>query len=273
MRIKITFVRTFKSPNLMPLHHQMVLNRSLAPFIERGGDGKILYAYSTLKGSSNVQSGNITFLNTKVNLILSSNNEEFLKATVDKMFEKHVVKIGKMLLMPKQQQVIEMPVYTSEMKYVCLSPFVIIDSGKEPDRAETIIDPTTQEFSDMLFNITMKRMNEAGFTEEELKNFETFEAIADAEYLKKIVENNKRFSRFYRNLDGQTIIGYLLPFTLHAHPKVQEFICDTGIGLYTLEGYGMVDVVGDKPTPVAIPKSSNENENPFAGPSADEFFS
>ena len=39
------------------------------------------------------------------------------------------------------------------------------------------------------------------------------------------------------------MVGYLLPFTLHAHPKVQEFIYETGIGLYTLEGYGMVDIV------------------------------
>ena len=243
MRIKITFNKTFKSTNLLPLHHQMVLNRTLAQFMDRNRDSKTLYTYSTLKGSSAIVDGSISFSNNKMSLIVSSNNDEFVKSMVDRIFQKHVIKIGQMLLMPKLQQVIAAPEFKTEMKYVCLAPFVLIDSGKEPERTETIIDPNTQEFSDLLFHSTIERMHAAGFSEEQLKDFETFEAIADPEYLKKAIENNKRFARFYRNLEKQTMVGYLLPFTLHAHPKVHEFIYETGIGLYTMEGYGMVDIV------------------------------
>lgn len=272
MRIKIIFVKTFQSTNLLPLHHQITLSRSLSEFMDRDRDSKTLYTFSTIKGSSNVQDGKISFLTNKLSLVISSNNENFLKSTVSRIFEKHVVKIGKMLLIPKQQQVIEMPEFKTEMKYVCLAPFVLIDSEKEPERSETIIEPTTQEFSDLLFNTTMQRMQAAGFSEEELKSFETFEAIADTEYLKKIVENNKRFARFYRNIAGQTMVGYLLPFTLHAHTKVHEFICDTGLGLYTLEGYGMIDVVHQNPIPQIASKSAADGSSPFSGPTVNEFF-
>jgi len=253
----------------MPLHHQMVLNKSLIPFMDRRRDNKTLYTYSSMKGSSNVMNGIITFHSDKMSLIVSSNNDHFVKSMVDRIFQKHVVKIGKMLMMPKLQQVISNPEFKEEMKYVCLAPFVLIDSGKEPERAETIIDPNTQEFSDLLFNSTMERMHKAGFTEDELKEFQTFEVIGDQEYLKKTVENNKRFARFYRNLDRQTIVGYLLPFTLHAHPKVQQFIFETGLGLYGLEGYGMIDIVHEQHAPLPLQNSLNEDDSTSVSPTAD----
>jgi CRISPR/Cas system endoribonuclease Cas6 (RAMP superfamily) len=31
---------------------------------------------------------------------------------------------------------------------------------------------------------------------------------------------------------------------LHAHPQVHKFIWDCGMGLFTTQGYGMIDVVG-----------------------------
>ena len=273
MRIKITFVKTFKSPNTLPLHHQMMLSRNLSPYLESTSDSKILFNFSTIKGSSNVKDGNISFLTNRVSLVVSSNNDDYLKSFVKRIFAKNVVKIGKMLLIPKQQQEITMPEFKTEMKYVCLSPFVLINPEKEPERKETIIDPNTHEFSDLLFNTTMERMHDAGITEEELKNYETFEAIADFEYLKRIIDSNKRFARFYRNLAGETLVGYLLPFTLHAHPKVHEFIFNAGLGLYTSEGYGMIDVVPDNFQPTVKPIRSINESSDYSGPSADDFFS
>ena len=57
-------------------------------------------------------------------------------------------------------------------------------------------------------------------------------------------ENSGRTARIYKNNMNQTIFGYLLPFALHAHPQVHKFIWDCGMGLYTTQGYGMIDVVG-----------------------------
>ena len=39
------------------------------------------------------------------------------------------------------------------------------------------------------------------------------------------------------------MVGYLIPFFLHAHPKVHKFIWDCGFGFYGTHGYGMIDIV------------------------------
>jgi CRISPR/Cas system endoribonuclease Cas6 (RAMP superfamily) len=39
------------------------------------------------------------------------------------------------------------------------------------------------------------------------------------------------------------MMGYLLPFTLHAHPTVHKFIWEAGVGALSEQGYGMVDLV------------------------------
>jgi len=216
--------------------------------MDRKPDNKTLITFSTIKGTSSVAKGYIRFLSTKVSLVIASNNDEFLRNLVDTIFRQRTVRIGKMELIPKQQHVVEMPEYKTEMKYVCISPIIILDPNKDPLRAsETTIDPASQEFSDILFNTTIERMEAAGYSEEELRSFEAFEAIPDPEYIKRVTENNKRFARYYKNTNEQIIIGYLLPFTLHAHPKVHEFICNCGLGLFTNQGYGMIDVVPEMP--------------------------
>jgi CRISPR-associated endoribonuclease Cas6 len=39
------------------------------------------------------------------------------------------------------------------------------------------------------------------------------------------------------------VYGYLFPFELHAHPDVHRFIWQSGIGLITTQGFGMIDTV------------------------------
>jgi hypothetical protein len=39
---------------------------------------------------------------------------------------------------------------------------------------------------------------------------------------RRLNETGKKFARYYRAADGSTMMGYLLPFTLHAHPDVQK---------------------------------------------------
>ncbi|MFM7218220.1 MAG: CRISPR-associated endoribonuclease Cas6, partial [Bacteroidota bacterium] len=78
-------------------------------------------------------------------------------------------------------------------------------------------------------------------------DFAEFEIMPDPNYIDKILNTHKKFARIYKNNDSLPIFGYLLPFKLHAHPQVQKFIWDCGIGLYTNQGYGMVDIVGGAP--------------------------
>jgi len=57
-------------------------------------------------------------------------------------------------------------------------------------------------------------------------------------------EQGKKLVRYYKNDNNEMMPGYLIPFTLHAHPKVQKFIWDAGLGLYCNNGFGMIDIVG-----------------------------
>ncbi|MEI6816194.1 MAG: CRISPR-associated endoribonuclease Cas6 [Bacteroidota bacterium] len=271
MRIKITFNKQFKSPSNLPLHHQNTLYRCLSEFIETPQDPKTLFTFSPIKGTSTVFKGYVKFISNKVNLIVSSNDAEFLERMVDKMFQRRIIYIGKMNLLPKLKTVIEMPEFKTEMKYLCISPIVLIDCEKGQEESERNIDPTSQEFSDILFNTTIERMHAAGFTEDELHEFDTFEVVADKSYIQKITENNKRFARFYKNLEGKTMVGYLLPFTLHAHPKVHEFIFNAGLGLYTSQGYGMIDVVQEN-TPQSSSNLTDESYTPGSDPNFDAIF-
>jgi hypothetical protein len=88
-------------------------------------------------------------------------------------------------------------------------------------------------------------INEVEVMYEDIKDnykFE-FDAQPDHEYVQKLNETCKKFARYYRSADVSTMMGYLLPFTLHAHPDVHRFIWDSGVGALSEQGYGMVDLV------------------------------
>ncbi len=248
MRIKISFIRDQVSSNSIPLHHQISIYRSLKDFITRLPDTKTFVNYSSLKGTSSVQNGYIRFLSSKITLVISSNNDEYANWIVNAIFEQPSIQIGKLNLIPKYHHVVPEPEYKTQMKYVCISPLLLIDPDRNPERAEEQIEPTSQEFSDILYDSLIERMELAGYSEEELTQFEVFEAIPDASYLAKIAEGNKKFARIYKNLEGKLVLGYLLPFSLHAHPKVHQFVWNAGIGVLTDYGYGMIDVVPEPST-------------------------
>lgn len=208
--------------------------------------GSNYYNFSSLKGTSKVQSGQIRFLSSKVSLVVSAPEAEFCDLWVKQIFEKRLVSFAKLTLVPKSFDVIPDPDFKTQMKYVCISPMVPQNafnpdpSGNLPDP----MDPRAHEFSDLFYDAVLDRMEKAGFSEEQMKDFAEFEITPDPIYIQKIADTHKKFARIYKNNLNETIFGYLLPFTLHAHPQVQKFIWECGIGLFTTQGYGMVDIVG-----------------------------
>jgi CRISPR-associated endoribonuclease Cas6 len=202
-----------------------------------------MFNFSSLKGTSKIQNGFMRFLSSKITLVISSRNQEFAEALVKKIFDRPYLAVGKMNLIPKTYEVIPDPSFQTKMRYLCISPLILINPNKDPDRAQEMVDPTSQQFSDLLYNNTLDRMERAGYSESMLNEFAEFEAQPDMEYISKINESGKKYARFYKSADGNTMMGYLLPFTLHAHPEVHKFLWECGIGTLTEEGYGMVDLV------------------------------
>lgn len=183
------------------------------------------------------------FLSSKLSLVISSDNAEFIQALVKKIFEKPMVIIGKLELIPKSYIEIPEPEFKTKMKYIGISPLVLVDPDKDEMGAQAQMDPTSHEFSDFLYNSLLDRMEQHGFTEQELNEFAVFEAFPDKDYVEKINQSGKKYARIYKNNSDKIMMGYLLPFTLHAHDKVHKYIWDCGLGVLSNQGYGMIDIV------------------------------
>lgn len=246
MRIKISFLKVHGSSGTVPLHHQKIISAFMDEIIRELPVTSDFYNFSSLKGTSKVQSGQIRFLSSKVSLVLSAPHAEFTEDWVKKIFDRRLVSFAKLTLVPKSFDIIPDPEFKPQMKYVCISPmipqppFLTDETGTLPEP----LDPRSHEFSDLFYDAVLDRMEKAGFTEEQISSFAEFEIVPDPGYIQKISETHKKFARIYKNNSNQTMYGYLLPFTLHAHPQVQKFIWECGIGNFTTQGYGMVDVVG-----------------------------
>ena len=246
MRIKRSFLRNRNSGNSIPLHHQQLLSGFLKQHIHQLAVKTDIYVFSSMKGTSKVQSGFMQFLSSKVTLAISSNNDEFVESLVKRIFEEQNIEIGKLSMMPKSQELIVEPQFQTKMKYVCISPIVLSNPEKDAELAQNSIDPSSHQFSDMLYNSLMDRMEKAGFSNEELDSFAVFEVTPDKDYVSKIVSSGKKFARIYKDDEDNQMMGYLLPFALHAHPKVHKFIWDCGIGLLNNQGYGMIDLAKEE---------------------------
>lgn len=243
MRIKISFLRDQASTNSIPLHHQKLLSTALHEIATAISPEPVAFNFSSIKGTSRIQNGFMKFLSTKVTLVLSSSDENFIQKFVDEIFTRPYISIGKMNLIPKHRDIIIDPEFQKRMRYLCISPIVLLNPDLEPEKTQDMVSPVSHEFSDALFNGTLDRMEAAGYTEDKLSQYAEFEVKPDREYVEKIQDSGKKFARFYKSEAGNTMVGYLLPFTLYAHPDVHDFVWKNGAGVLTEQGYGMIDIV------------------------------
>lgn len=247
MRLKISFLKVHGSNGMVPLHHQKIISAFMDEVIEELPVKSTQYTFSSLKGTSKVLNGQIRFLSSKVSLVISAPEEEFVLAWVKKIFDRRLVSFAKLTLVPKSYQVISEPEFQTVMKYVCISPLIPDEPFDNMQTPPPPLEPSSQEFSDFLFNSILDRMEKAGYTESQLNEYAEFEITPDPGYIQRVIDSQKKFARIYKNNSNHTIYGYLLPFSLHAHPEVQKFIWQSGMGLYTYQGFGMLDVVPEAP--------------------------
>jgi CRISPR-associated endoribonuclease Cas6 len=186
MRVKITFLRAKDSNASVPLHHQKLVSSFVEFLITEIGQRPAFYNFSSLKGTSKVQNGFVRFMSSKVSLVFSSNDDAFVKAFMEKLMDKKMVHIGKLMLTPKAYQVVDAPVFATQMKYVCISPVVLVDPQLDSQGAMEIADPTSHDFSDLLYNAVADHMEKSGYTDEQLNAYAEFGAVPDAHYMHKV---------------------------------------------------------------------------------------
>ncbi len=204
------------------------------------------FSFSGLKGQTKVGREGLHYFSKRVTLVFSGLDRAFLETIVEKLFEKESVILGNLLLEPEmvEEELMAEPLGDA-CRYLCISPLVLLNEDVN-DKNKEFIHPTSDDFSDFLYESTMERMEQTGkYTAEQIAGFYKFQIVPDVGYLEKITKAEKKFARIYTivyNRSIKEVRGYTFPFSLYAAPEVQDFIYHCGLGELTGYGFGMLDV-------------------------------
>lgn len=247
MRIRIIFKLRNKGATLPFQHQHLLLNFVENMLKNKFSDfkDKVLWSFSGLKGQTKVGRLGLSYLSSRVTLIVSSNSDKFINNFIDAIFSHSLHEVGEVILTPEFVEQEVTSIFKTSEKYLCLSPLVP-STTMTVENADNLLLP--EILSDMLYDSTMHRMEKSGlYSATETEQFYQFQLIPDKTYLQKMNESEKKAARSYNLYENrevsQEIIGYTFPFELYAHPMVQDFIFNCGFGEFTNLGYGMIDRV------------------------------
>lgn len=255
MRVRVVFSLKNKGA-FVPFHHQNLLSQFIKSLIQTGGDEFKTYQYynfSGLKGQTKISKSGLHFYSSRVTLVISAQEITFIDFLLNQIFSYRQVKIGDLELEPELVEKELQPDFEEGVKYVCISPLVLANPLVEPQNqnSKRFISPETDEFSDLLYENTMLRMEKSGaFSAEQTASFYEFQIVPDKNYLEKIKQDEKKFARIYSALEQNKcyeLRGYTFPFTLYAKKEVQSFVFECGLGVFTHKGFGMLDLANQDP--------------------------
>lgn len=254
MRVRVVFILNNKG-SYVPFHHQYLLAQLIKGILVKGGEREFIasnvYNFSGLKGQTKISRNGLHFYSSRVTLVFSATNKALIDYFLKHLFSFPQLEVGTMVLVPETVEIEDSPKLQEVMKYVCISPLVLLEPSFNDDRGKRFIAPQTDAFSDLLYESTMIRMEKSGqYTASEVEQFYKFQVVPDKEYLLRIAEKQKKFARIYPLYDQDVkyeVRGYTFPFTLYAATQVQEFIFTNGLGAFAYKGFGMLDMANAAP--------------------------
>jgi len=252
MRVRVIFELKNKG-EVLPFHHQHILTEFVHDMLKdtfKTFTHIPNYNFSGLKGHTQISLNGLSFSSSKITLVFSSLSEQLIRYFIDTLFSFEQVQIDNLVLRPESVLQESIPGIYPEMKYISLSPIVISDARKDSINAKKFISPQLDVFSDMIYESTIARMEKLGiYSIKQLDSFYKFQVFPDENYLKKIKEGEKKFARIYtipEESEKLEVRGYTMPFTLFAAKEVHEFIFNVGLGHFTENGFGMLDIVNSE---------------------------
>jgi len=254
MRVRLVFNLGNRGAEL-PFHHQYIITNFFLEYIGAylksvKEPDKVFYNFSSLKGQTSLGKGSLQFLSNKVSIIFTSNDEELIDYLIQGLYNKRLVMLGTLELIPASVDKENSIDFTNEMKYVCLSPIAISNPMEDSVFSQKYINPSFDLFSDTLYENTLNRMEQAGYNSDELSQYYQFQLVPDKEYLNKMKAGQKKIARIFPvfiESEKLELRGYTFPFKLYAHPNVQKFIFTSGFGVFTEKGFGMLDIANTDP--------------------------
>lgn len=234
----------------MPFHHQFLLAQTVKGLLVAGGKKDYLnfiqYNFSGLKGQIKISRKGLHFYSSKVTLVFSSSDKNFLDYLVETLFQQKEIVIGSLQLIPESVENEEPVAITESVKFLCISPIVVLPASFNDESSKRFVLPDTDEFSDLLYDSTIQRMEASGkFTAGQIADFYKFQLVPDKEYINRLQSSHKKFARIYPLYDSDIkyeVRGYTFPFTLYAPQPVQQFVYENGLGHFSHKGFGMLDV-------------------------------
>lgn len=254
MRVRVIFKLKNKGA-FLPFHHQFILAQFLkGVLIEAGHQSYGSYSrfhFSGLKGQTKVSRNGLHYFSNLVTLVLASDNKPFLDHLLENIFKYDDIELGNLKVSPIYTELEHEPDFKDEMKFICISPLIPFKAQFGNSNSKRFIQPETDEFSDLLYDSTMHRIEETGlYTKDQLESFSKFQFVPDLEYLNKLRAKEKKFARIYSLYNNDVkyeVRGYTLPFTLYASKEIQSFLFNCGLGDYTHKGFGMLDIAHSNP--------------------------
>jgi CRISPR-associated endoribonuclease Cas6 len=209
----------------------------------------IQYNFSGLKGQIKISRKGLHFYSSRVTLVFSASDKEFLDHFLAVLFEQKEVLIGNLQLVPEAVENEDPVAISDSVKFLCISPIVLLPASFNDESGKRFISPESDEFSDLLYESTLSRMEASGkYSAEELAQYYKFQVIPDKDYIDRIQSSHKKFARIYPLFDSDVkyeVRGYTFPFTLYAPTPVQQFVYEHGLGHFSHKGFGMLDVASN----------------------------
>lgn len=249
MRVRLIFSLKNKG-SFLPFHHQYILAQFLKGLIVKGGREEFFnyqyFNFSGLKGQTKISRSGLHYYSSLVTLVLAAESEDFMDYMLEQVFAMPKLELGNLILVPEYTEIEVEPTLEPSNKFVCISPLVLITPAFNEEAGKRFINPDSDEFSDLLYESTLTRMEKSGwYTPEQMESFFKFQVVPDMVYVNRLKEQQKKFARIYAVYDMDVkyeVRGYTLPFTLYAAPEVQDFVFKCGLGAFTHKGFGMLDL-------------------------------
>ncbi|MBL7858342.1 MAG: CRISPR-associated endoribonuclease Cas6 [Cyclobacteriaceae bacterium] len=237
----------------VPFHHQYLLAQVIKGLLVFGPNKDYLnfnqFNFSGLKGQTKVSRKGLHYFSSKVTLVFACSDKEFHDYIMARIFEQKDIIVGNLHLIPESTEAEDPVQIGDEARFLCISPIVVIPASFNDETGKKFVSPESDEFSDLLYDSTLSRMEATGkYTTEQITSFYKFQIVPDHDYIQRIQSSHKKFARIYPLYDNDVkfeVRGYTFPFTLYAAKEVQQFIYENGLGYFTYKGFGMLDVANN----------------------------
>jgi CRISPR-associated endoribonuclease Cas6 len=259
VRVRLIFKNKEKGATV-PFHHQYYLFRFFKGLIKKSGKEEFSnfnhYNFSGLKGQTTVSKSGLHFYSSKITVVFSCSNQDFIDSIIEVLFTLPEIKLNGLTIIPHSVELENEVEFKEETKYICISPLILLTPEFSSDEGKKFIHPDADEFSDQLSRALLDK--------NELNDFGGFEFFPDGHYLKKLEDRGKKYSRVYPIFDQDIpyeVRGYTFPFTLQGSPALHKYLFECGLGLFNDKGFGMLDLAEVTPGSKTVPYFTGQLSN------------